>query len=85
MRRATLLRYAVLGGLLLFVAWFGVWQVWVVLAPAWGALWAGVLAGLALLGLGIIAVAGAIVIRTRDRLDRAAGTAIDERPGESQE
>lgn len=85
MRPATLLRYGVLGGLLLFVAWFGVWQLHVVLAPAWGALWAGIAAGLALLGLAIIAVVGAVVIRTRDAIDRAAGTAIDGRPGESQE
>lgn len=62
---ATLRRYALLALLIFFVAYFGVWQLYVVMAPALGGIWAGVLTALAGLGLGVIALVGVIMVHTK--------------------
>ena len=63
----------VLGGLLAFVAYFGVWGGYRVTEQAFGPVWAAIAAVAAGLGLIVIATVGVIMIRTmRIMEDRAA-------------
>lgn len=69
----------VLGGLLAFVAYFGVWGGYGITDQALGPVWAAVAAVAAGLGLIVIATVGVIIIRTmRIMEDKAA--AEDESP-----
>lgn len=62
---STARRYVVLGLLIAFVAYFGVWQLCNVMLPALGLGWAVLLAVLAALGLCVIGIVGVVMVRTR--------------------
>ncbi len=66
----TLRRYAVLTFILVFVAYFGIWQLYVVMAPALGRGWAVAMAVFEGLGLVVIAWVGHTMIRTMAVMDR---------------
>jgi len=74
----------VLGGLLAFIAYFGVWGGYRITDQALGPVWAAVAAVAAGLGLIVIATVGVIIIRTmRIMEDRAtAERAEDDAPPE---
>ena len=71
MSLATLRRYATLVLLVTFIAYFGVWKLYYAMIPMLGEIWSVVLATLASFGLGVIAVAGVIMVRTKAVLDAA--------------
>ena len=62
---ATFRRYVVLVCLTLFVAYFGVWQLYQVMLTSLGSFWAVVLATMASFGVGVIAIVGMIIVRTK--------------------
>jgi len=66
---ATFRRYLVLVLLILFVGYFGVWQLYSMMLPALGLIWASVLGMLAATGLGVIAVVGVVIVRTKEVMD----------------
>ena len=68
---ATFRRYIMLVLLVTFIAYFGVWQLYYAMLPTLGEIWSVVLATLATFGLGVIAVAGVIMVRTKAVLDAA--------------
>lgn len=70
----------VLGGLLAFVAYFGVWGGYRVIEQTFGPVWAAVAAVAAGLGLIVIAAVGVIVIRTMRAME--GNGAADEGGGE---
>lgn len=80
MSRAGILRYVLLAALLLFVEWFGVWELYHLMAPSIGGLWAGMMALFAALGVVVIGIIGVILIRTKDKMESADAPAVDERP-----
>ena len=71
MRIATVRRYIMLVLLVTFIAYFGVWKLYYAMIPTVGEIWSVVLATLATFGLGVIAVAGVIMVRTKAVLDAA--------------
>ena len=68
---ATFQRYIILVLLVTFIAYFGVWKLYYAMIPTVGEIWSVVLATLATFGLGVIAVAGVIMVRTKAVLDAA--------------
>ncbi|MGB0555426.1 MAG: hypothetical protein ACPGQV_23175 [Alphaproteobacteria bacterium] len=66
---ATFRRYMVLVLLILFVGYFGVWQLYSVMLPTLGLIWASVLGMLAASGLGVIAIVGVVMVRTKEVMD----------------
>ena len=69
-----------LGGLLVFVAYFGVWGGYRVVEQAFGPVWATIAAVAAALGLIVIAVVGLIVIRTMRIMEGPPPEANGEEP-----
>ena len=68
---ATFQRYIILVLLVTFIAYFGVWKLYYAMIPTVGEIWSVVLATVASFGLGVIAVAGVIMVRTKAVLDAA--------------
>ena len=68
---ATVRRYIMLVLLVTFIAYFGVWQLYHAMLPTLGEIWSVVLATMASFGLGVIVVAGVIMVRTKSFLDAA--------------
>ena len=68
---ATFQRYIILVLLVTFIAYFGVWKLYYAMIPTVGEIWSVVLATLATFGLGVIAVAGVIMVRPQAVLDAA--------------
>ena len=68
---ATVRRYIMLVLLVIFIAYFGVWKLYYAMIPMLGEIWSVVLAAMACFGLGVIAVAGVIMVRTKAVLDAA--------------
>ena len=68
---ATFRRYIMLVLLVTFIAYFGVWKLYYVMIPTLGEIWSVVLVTVASFGLGVIAVAGMIMVRTKAVLDAA--------------
>ena len=68
---ATVRRYIILVLLVTFIAYFGVWKLYYAMIPTVGEIWSVVLATLATFGLGVIAVVGVIMVRTKAVLDAA--------------
>jgi hypothetical protein len=66
---ATFKRYMVLVLLILFVGYFGVWQLYSVILPTLGLIWASVLGMLAASGLGVIVIVGVVMVRTKEVMD----------------
>ena len=66
---ATFRRYMVLVLLILFVGYFGVWQLYSVILPTLGLIWASVLGMLAASGLGVIVIVGVVMVRTKEVMD----------------
>jgi hypothetical protein len=66
---ATFRRYLLLVLLILFVGYFGVWQLYSVMLPAFGLIWASVLGMLAASGLGVIAIVGMVMVQTKEVMD----------------
>jgi hypothetical protein len=62
----------VLGGLLAFVAYFGVWRGYRITEQVFGPIWAAVFAIAAGLGLFVIAAVGVIIIRTMRIMENSA-------------
>lgn len=81
-RKATpRLRHAlILGGLLAFVAYFGVWGGYRIVEQTFGPIWATVAAVAAGLGLIVIGVIGMIVIRTMRIMEQPPPEAGNEEP-----
>ena len=71
MNFAAIRRWIVLALLVIFVAYFGVWELYLTLLPSIGKVWATVTAALASIGLGVIAFTGMIMVRTRSLLEVA--------------
>jgi hypothetical protein len=55
--------------LILFVGYFGVWQLYSVILPTLGLIWASVLGMLAASGLGVIVIVGVVMVRTKEVMD----------------
>ena len=55
--------------LILFVGYFGVWQLYSVMLPTLGLIWASVLGMLAASGLSVIAIVGVVMVRTKEVMD----------------
>ena len=68
---ATFRRYIMLVLLVTFIAYFGVWKLYYAMIPTLGEIWSVVLATVASFGLGVIAMAGVIMVRTKAVLDAA--------------
>ena len=66
---ATFRRYMVLVLLILFVGYFGVWQLYSIMLPTLGLVWASVLGMIAASGLGVIAIVGVVMVRTKEVMD----------------
>ena len=79
----TLRRWIVLALLVTFVAYFGVWQLYLVMSALLGQVWAIVLAVFSAFGLGVIAAAGIVIVRTREILN-ATDAKREEEPGDKQ-
>jgi len=69
MSLATSLRWLVLGFVVIFVGYFGVWQLYFAIVNFVGDLWATIFAGISAFGLVIILIVGTIMIRTKEILD----------------
>ena len=81
----TLRRWIALALLVTFVAYFGVWQLYLMMSALLGQVWAVLLAVLSAFGLGVIAVAGIIIVRTREILNATgAKREREEEPGDKQ-
>ena len=82
----TLRRWIVLALLVTFVAYFGVWQLYLMMSTMLGQVWAIVLGVLSAFGLGVIAMAGIIIVRTREILSAADAKSEgeEEEPGDMQ-
>ena len=68
MNFAILRNYIVLGVLTLFVAYFGVWELYKIFVRSLGDYWALALAIISALGLLVIIIVGVIIIRTKARI-----------------
>jgi hypothetical protein len=55
--------------LILFVGFFGVWQLYILMLPTLGLIGASVLGMLAASGLGVIAIVGVVMVRTKEVMD----------------
>ena len=74
----TLRRWIVLALLVTFVAYFGVWHLYLMMTAVLGQVWAVVLAVFAAFGLGVVVMVGMIIVRTRAILDGAEAEIEDE-------